>query len=76
MDLQNAHSMAPKDPTPCESLQHLENQLAALRTEYGALQKRYEEQALRSQAWLAQRTSDMEREARDLRKAQTLKNAY
>ena len=76
MDLQNAHSMAPKDPTPCESLQHLENQLAALRTEYGALQKRYEEQALRSQAWLAQRTSDMEREARDLRKAQTLQNAY
>jgi PAS domain S-box-containing protein len=68
--------MAPQDQPPGDKLQTLEEQLKNLRAEHLELQRRYEEQTVLSQTWLEQRTGEMEREARELRKAQTLQSAF
>jgi PAS domain S-box-containing protein len=57
-------------------IEKLQMQLSALRIKHLALQQRYEMQAKLSQTWLQQRTKELEREAHEHRKAQTLQNVF
>ena len=55
-------------------IEQLQLQLSALRVEHLALERRYAMQAQLSETWLQQRTKELELEANEHRKAQTLQN--
>lgn len=57
-------------------IEQLQAQLSALRVKHLALQRRYEMQALLSQNWIKQRTTELEREASEHRRAETMQNVF
>ena len=57
-------------------IEQLQLQLSALRVKHLALQRRYEMQAKLSQSWIHQRTKELEHEAQEQRKAQTMQNVF
>lgn len=57
-------------------IEQLQAQLSALRVKHLALQRRYEMQSLLSQNWIKQRTNELEREAIEHRRAETMQNVF